>query len=276
MTIRQCSTIVSVILLAAMTVGCHSAMRRQPTRQAFADRNQSESAEAGLASAYAPVSNKFTLGRSVPIPSASGQTYSPPSEDRVYEFANHEETKLQTTIGRRIVVYTSNHHLIVPEVDAAIEQAKQLAEEMDGFIDSIEGPAISIRVPATQFQEALRRIEAMGRVAHRQIKAADITEQYVDLEARLKSALAVRERLTALLAKAEDVKAAVEVERELARVGAQIESLQAQLEILRDRVAYSTITVTFQTVERSPMPPDTQLPFPWLRELNPAWLTRGY
>ena len=93
----------------------------------------------------------------------------------------------------------------------------------------------------------------------------------------MKNAMAVRERLSALLAKAENVQAALEVEKELNRVGEEIERLQAKIELLKNRVAYSTITINFERVYRAaPTPQLMKLPFTWLHDLDPKRLTADY
>jgi hypothetical protein len=178
---------------------------------------------------------------------------------------------------KRIVIYTATLTIVVPEIEAAIKQVETLTAEFGGWVHEIRGDRITIRVPAATYTEAESRVEALGRVTNRVLEAADVTAEYVDLEARLKNALAVRERLTALLAKAEGVQAALEVEKELKRVGEEIERFQAQLDLLKNRVAYSTITISFERVYRAaPTPQLMKLPFDWLHELDPKRLTADY
>jgi Domain of unknown function (DUF4349) len=173
-------------------------------------------------------------------------------------------------IDRRIVIYTGNFRIVVKEIAAAIKDVEAIANELGGYPDKIREDSISIRVPVKRYADAIKLVEKLGQVASREEEATDVTEEYVDLEARIKNALAVRARLEALLAKAEDVKAALEVEKELNRVGEEIERLQAKLEVIKNRVAYSTITIQFERVHRTePTPRMARLPFAWLIELNP-------
>ncbi len=170
----------------------------------------------------------------------------------------------------RIVVYTASLRIVVVEIEASIKHTDAIAKEFNGWVQTISDDSITIRVPADRYELAVAKIESLGRVADRRLQASDVTEEYVDLEARLKNALAVRERLNALLARAEDVKAALEVERELGRIGEEIERIKGKLELLKNRVAFSTITAQFERVYRTtPMPQVTRLPFEWLNELNP-------
>ena len=127
---------------------------------------------------------------------------------------------------------------------------------------------MTIRVPRAHFDEALKKVEASGDVVHREISAQDVTDEFVDLEARLRNARAMRDRLQQLLLKAV-VKEALEIERDLGRITGDIEAMEGKLKLLRDRIGYSTITVSFQArgagaVRDMPL----RLPFPWLSNLG--------
>jgi hypothetical protein len=181
------------------------------------------------------------------------------------------------TSEQRIVIYNAGFRIVVKEIEESIKQTEALAGELGGWVQQIRGETITIRVPVANYRKATARVQGLGRVAHRELEAADVTEDYVDLRARLKNAMVVRDRLHALLERAEDVNAALEVEKELKRIGEEIERLQAKLELIKNRVAYSTITVTFERVYRTmPTPHLMKLPFDWLRELDPNRLTRTY
>jgi hypothetical protein len=201
-----------------------------------------------------------------------------PAAPAVAQLASAKGEATSVPLDRRVVVYTAAYRVVVAEVVAAIRETEQLAASFGGYVQSIDGDAITFRVPVARYNEATAEVEKLGTVVHRQMQAIDVTDEYVDLEARLKNATAVRARLEALLAKAEDVKAALEVERELKRLGEEIEQLQAKLELLKNRVAYSTIAVTFERVARTGpgLTRPVALPFDWLRELDPQRLLQTW
>jgi hypothetical protein len=175
----------------------------------------------------------------------------------------------------RVVVYTAELGLLVNEVATSRRSIEELAREMNGYVEQVNNDGIMIRIPASRFDETMKRIEQLGGVTRRDVKADDVTEEYVDLEARLKNAMLVRDRLKALLEKAENVKAALEVEKELSRIGEEIERLEGKLKYLKSRIAFSTITVTFEQMRRmAPTAITMRLPFRWLQELDPRRLTQ--
>lgn len=168
-----------------------------------------------------------------------------------------------------ILIYTAQITMAVFEVQAALGQIEDLARELGGFLARRDNNSITIRVPAVLFDTAIRKIEKTGDVLNRNVVAQDVTEEYRDLELRIRNARAVRDRLEQLLAKAAKVEESVMVERELERVSAELERMEGRLKFLRDRAAYSTITVTYQPKQRGET---TQTPFRlpvyWLNELG--------
>ena len=98
---------------------------------------------------------------------------------------------------------------------------------------------------------------------HRNVTAEDVTDEYVDLELRLKNARAMREQLASLL-KSATVKDAVEIEKELAKVTDVIEQIEGRLKVMRDKVGYSSITVSLQASAPSTVRSNSLLPFSWL------------
>lgn len=79
----------------------------------------------------------------------------------------------------------------------------------------------------------------------------DVTEEYVDLEARAGTLSAQERRLTQVLEKAETVEDILRVEKELERVRANREALTGKLHYLRHRVSYSRVTIDVIKSEES-------------------------
>jgi uncharacterized protein DUF4349 len=163
--------------------------------------------------------------------------------------------------------------MAVFEVENAMKRIEELAKGMGGFLARREDKTIVIRIPADRFDEALHGVEKLGDMLHRNISAEDVTEEFRDLEVRLKAQKAVQERLTQLLAKATKVEESIAIERELDRITMEIDRIEGRMKFLRDRAAFSTITVTFQpkaseNVSQSPF----KMPTPWLSQLGLARL----
>ena len=110
-----------------------------------------------------------------------------------------------------------------------------------------EQATITIRVPQDQFFVALDKLQGLGTVQSQNLSTQDVTEQFIDLQARLKSAQAEEQSLLALLDKAQTVGDIISIQQQLTEVRSQIEMLQGQINYIQGRVDMSTITVTLST-----------------------------
>jgi Domain of unknown function (DUF4349) len=167
-----------------------------------------------------------------------------------------------------MLIYTATMNLAVFQVAEASKQVEVMAKEAGGFLARRDDMTVVIRVPAAKFDDLLKRIEKLGDVLHRNVAAEDVTEQFMDIEVRLKNARAVRDRLQALLDKATKVEESLEIEKELTRVGTEIETLEGKLKYLRDRVTFSTITVSFRPKQSDSVKPSVRIPVGWLNQLG--------
>jgi len=187
-----------------------------------------------------------------PMPAPPGATPTPP-----------------TPTGREpLLIYTATMTLAVFDTKNAIDAVEELARSRGGYLVSRADQSVTVRVPAKTFQGALGGVSKLGDELHRQVNVRDVTEQFADLEIRLKNAEAVRERLQALLAKAAKIEDALAVERELERITQTIEQMKGRLRLLGELIAFSTITVNFQARPQDQVGSEVRLPFDWLRELG--------
>ena len=100
-----------------------------------------------------------------------------------------------------------------------------------------------IRVPSKSFDLFIGDMTELGNVTSRQIRGEDITGQYLDVEARLKSLKLQEERLLTLLSKAEKLQDIIELERELSNVRYEIENYTGTLKQWDNMVQYSRVSV---------------------------------
>jgi hypothetical protein len=176
--------------------------------------------------------------------------------------------KAEVARESHLIVYTATITMAVYQVQPNLALVERIAKDSGGYLSLRSDNQITVRIPRAKFDAALGAIEKIGDVLHRDVSAEDVTDQYVDLEIRIKNGRAMQTRLKQLLEKAA-VKEAIEIEKELARVTQELELLEGKLKLLSDKIAYSTITVVFaargsalQSASR------VRLPFPWLQQLG--------
>ena len=152
----------------------------------------------------------------------------------------------------------------VESVEGAAAQVQAIAESLDGSVESLasygnsgsDRADIAIKVPQYRFAIAMSRIEALGEVQFQSLGSEDVTNEHIDLTARLESYRKEEQSLNSLLERSGSVSELVSVERELARVRANIARDQGQLDLLQQRVDMATIYVSlFPLVVAGPSAP---------------------
>lgn len=168
----------------------------------------------------------------------------------------------------RKVVYTAEFSLVVRDVTAALKQTRDLARRTGGYLQNMTNTSIVIRVPADKFDLATDALAKIGTVTHRDIKASDVTEAYMDLQIRIDSAKALLNRLLELQKKAPDIETSMAIEREAGRVRTQIERMMGQMNRMANLTTYATISVTFTPTRQTPDEFKMHLPLWWLHDLG--------
>ncbi len=155
-----------------------------------------------------------------------------------------------SALVNRKIIRNADITIEVEKVPQAVAQLRNLVATTGGFVSSEQATygsrdqvSLTFRVPVTQFDIALTRLTKIGKVVSTNVSSQEVTAQFSDIEARLKSKKISAARLRELLAKAAKVTDLLEVENELSNREAEIESMQGQLNVLGDQTSLSTIIV---------------------------------
>ncbi len=153
----------------------------------------------------------------------------------------------------REIIYTATIRLAVDDFDSFPERLAIVSQAVGGFIAEtdvarMQGTRRSgrwiVRVPGATYQDFIRDVSGLGVPESVQEKADDVTEQFVDLQARIKSAKQLEEQIIKLLEQQNDkIENVLVVERELSRVRLEIEQQEGRMRYLQNQVAMSTITI---------------------------------
>jgi hypothetical protein len=162
---------------------------------------------------------------------------------------------LTTTEEERMIVRTGDMSLVVEEVTQACDDIAQLAVFLGGYVVSsqISGEEeemrgwISFRVPDEKFDQALAELRDLAiRVKSESTYSEDVTEEYIDLEARLGNAEATEQQYLALLEKAVDVEDILSIYNYLSQVRQEIEQIKARMQYLERTTSTSLISVSLE------------------------------
>jgi len=248
-----------------------SRMMAQSSATGRVDRESDEMADAPAPPAEAaPAPGRNELGAPPPPPPA------PPKQEKKGE-PNKEQPKAadgtEAPHETAMLIYTARVTMAVYQVEQGLVAVEKIAKENGGYLAMKHDREIVIRIPRNRFEPALAQIDKIGDVLHRDIQAQDVTDEFVDTEIRIKNARAMQTRLKVLLEKA-NVKEALEIEKEMRRVTEEIELLEGKLKLLKDKIAFSTITVAFEARGSTIQATRIKLPFPWLSQLGLPTLLR--
>jgi uncharacterized small protein (DUF1192 family) len=156
--------------------------------------------------------------------------------------------------AERAIVRTAEVHVEVGSYASASESPRELVEARGGFVASSNREVAGVgnetwtrgrlvlQVPSENFSDVHAGAQAVGSVESANSDTQDVTDQLVDLNARIDNLEAERDRLRALYQNASDTEDVLAVGDRLWDVQGEIERLTAQREALRDRVALSTVT----------------------------------
>jgi hypothetical protein len=153
------------------------------------------------------------------------------------------------------IVQTASLSLSVPrnEFDQTIERARMIATGAGGFVVSssasqgdelrLVSGSLVVRIPESAYARVLGLLSGLGRVEAREEAGQDVSQELVDLQARIRHLQAVEARLLGFLEQANTVAAALAVQTELNRVQLELEQARGRLDYLDDQVALATISL---------------------------------
>jgi hypothetical protein len=165
-----------------------------------------------------------------------------------------------------ILIKTGSLNFAVKDLDTAYQSIKTKIQNSNGYITSensrgSKNTNLVIKVPVSDFHQLLELIEKEADQEYlvtKSVNSQDVTEEYIDVESRIKSKKAIETRYLEILTKARNVTEILKVEKELGKIRTEIEQSEGRLQYLRNRSNYSTISLTiyeFQVSEVKPVQP---------------------
>ncbi|MFE9688883.1 DUF4349 domain-containing protein [Micromonospora sp. NPDC005806] len=172
-------------------------------------------------------------------------------------------------VGQRSIIYTGTMQVRVDDVERAAREATAAVTAAGGFVggdqrqsESADARAeLTLRVPADRFTAVVDQLARLGRQERREVHTEDVTEETVDLDARIATQRARVDSARKLLARATSINELVSLENEVGRREADLASLEAKKRRLADLTALSTITVTFVGTDASTAEKKSELGF---------------
>jgi hypothetical protein len=160
------------------------------------------------------------------------------------------ELPLPSQVDQRIIM-VSTLSVTVRDVSAAFEDAGAIAAAAGGFVasssfghqDGQDTATVTLRVPGHAYADALARLRKLGDVEKEDSNTNDVTEQYTDLQSRLRSLQAALQQYLQFLARAGNIGEVLQVQDRINQTQAEIEQVQGRVNMLEHQTDLATITV---------------------------------
>jgi hypothetical protein len=174
--------------------------------------------------------------------------------------ANNSPATPGTTLATQTpqLIKTADLSLRLASIDDAVEGVRKIVQGQRGDIYNLEDDRsadsgkrqanLVLKVPSAALDDTLAAIARLGQVQSKVIKSADVTQQLVDTDARLKNLRQQEELTRKIMERSGSVKDILAVSQQLGEIRQQIEQLDASVKNLRQQVAYSTINLKIEEI----------------------------
>jgi hypothetical protein len=163
------------------------------------------------------------------------------------------------------LIKSAELRMTVDSVEATLKAIAQITQQQQGDILGLQDQqptadqthhtaTLQLRVPQAKLDAALEAIGKLGTVQQQTLTTEDVSNQLVDLQARLRNLRKTEEMLLEIMERSGSIGDVLNVARELSNVRSSIEQIDAQLSSLQERVAYSTINLSLQEAIATPIP----------------------
>ncbi|MBS4212015.1 MULTISPECIES: DUF4349 domain-containing protein [Neobacillus] len=167
--------------------------------------------------------------------------------------ANKASETVSLEVQSKMVIYQADLELRVKKFDRTVRTFEEKVAQYGGYIaesnvakagkEQISGH-MKIRIPQKHFQDFLHDAEGQAvEVFQRNIIGQDVTEEYVDLESRLKSKRVVEERLLSFMNGAVKTEDLLKISADLAAVQEEIETIEGKMKYLENQTSFSTVNI---------------------------------
>lgn len=254
---RRISLGVMLVLVLALVAACGARSSQQVATEPSADG----APFAGVAPAAPP-----------PGPGEADEARGAADEELPTPLPEVDASGTPVPPGQRKLVKNGEMRLVVADLLQAIGRASSTALELGGYVLSTESSAegvaktatVKVGVPSDSFETAMEQLRGLAQtVRWERSSGTDVTAEYVDLESQLTNLRATQARLRQFLDEAATVEEALLVNTELTRIEGEIETIVGRMNYLRDRTAYSIITLYLEQDAPPPTITPTPTPIVW-------------
>lgn len=190
---------------------------------------------------------------SMAVEAVEEAAYEPISQQKNNDFIANDENQNEANTK---IIKTANLRFATANIDESYALVQKSAQKYNAILQNDNTGKdyysvyrnVTLRIPKQHFDAFINDLsKGVAYFDRKEISAQDVSEEFVDLEARLKAKQTLENRYLELLSKANKVSEILEIEKELANIREEIEAKQGRLQYLQNRVSMSTITIEMYT-----------------------------
>lgn len=233
---KNITTLILLLITAVLVIGCAT------------------SGASYESAAEEPMFEAEMAGEAAPAPSAARDDFAY-DVDGLNDVATQpqQDGGVANQVQERLIIRTADLNIIVSDTEESISMISGLVNRTGGWVVSsgtyqyseAKRGDMTVRVPAEEFDAILQQIkDSAVEVSSESTSGQDVTEEYVDLSARLENLEATAARVRGFLDDTETVEEALAVNMELSRLEGDIEAMKGRLQYLSQSAAFSTINIS--------------------------------
>lgn len=245
-------TMVLAVMLVLLSACGGGATSSAPQASSASGGTTAATSASGAAGAAASAAASTSAGAG-----AAADTKSVAERQAAAPAGGQQAPPAQGAATTRLVIRTATQAMIVQNVDQAAARVRQVAAERGGYVlnsqangdENARSASITIKVPAASFNDTLAALGSLAqKVEDQQVQGQDVTDEFVDLQARLRNLRTLEARLLQFLRDAKNVEDSLRVSQELSNTQGQIEQTEGRINYLQQSAALATITVSLRSI----------------------------
>lgn len=242
-----------ILLLPILLFACGQSNRENASRQSSIEQPATVSPAANSAA------NKIATEQDLVVKRANSVANSNVATKQV-SLDQADKSKAEVVPTDRKIIRNAELTLEASSPEESQQKITAIAESKGGFVVESQQTSSSssvtirdvvtmtVRVPSEKFSESLEEIRKISsRVVVETVKGQDVTEEFVDIEATLKTKKALEEKFLEIMKQSKSVDEALSVQRELSEVRNEIEKIEGRKRFLENQTSLSTIKIRLQT-----------------------------
>jgi hypothetical protein len=166
-----------------------------------------------------------------------------------FEFS--ESSPVHGVKSKRFIVKSAGIRIEVSDPEFTANEITALIKKESGIIEYTHNRdqeliSMTVKIPETRLDFFISQIESKGKLLSKSINSRDVTEETIDIKARLKNLISLREKFRSLLVKAQNVIEILAIEKELSRIQSELDSIEGRKKLLQNQVSFSRVDIAIE------------------------------